>query len=283
MKKWYVSITLVLIVGMTQSLFAQIPNPGFETWAAGTPTGWLTTNIPTFAVSVTQSTTAHLGSSSLKGAVVNSAGFGTHPPFAAAYFGYKQRSGSLTGYYQFTGVSSDSFGVYVALYTGAGFPIAAGIFETSVNKTGWTQFIAPLDYISSATPDSAYIWILGLQGQDDSNHVGTTFLVDDLAFAGSATDVETQLSPPTSYALNQNYPNPFNPSTSIRYELPTAGFVNLSVYNLLGEKVAVLVNGEQPAGSHETRFDAATLPSGVYLYRLSTGTFIDTKRMLLVR
>jgi Secretion system C-terminal sorting domain len=235
-------------------------------------------------VSVTQSATAHGGSSALQGAVVSFAGISSWPAWAMAYFPYNQRPGALTGYYQLNSVQSDSLAIIVYLYTGAGGPVAAGVFETAVNKNTYTQFTAPLEYVSAATPDSAYIWVITMAGQNDTLHVGTQFLVDDLAFTGSATAVE-QAPPsiPSSYALDQNYPNPFNPSTSIRYELPSAGFVRLSVYNLLGQEVAVLVNQDQSAGAHEARFDASTLPSGVYLYRLSTGSFSDTKRMTLVR
>jgi hypothetical protein len=284
MKKWYISAALVLLLGLNQVLVAQIPNAGFETWAGGNPTGWFTSNIPPIAVPITQSTTVHGGSSALQGAVVNFTGYGTWPAYAMGYFSYKQRPAALTGYYQFTSAQSDSLGIYVALYTAAGVPIAAGIFETSVNRSAYTQFTLPLQYISAATPDSAYIWIMTLPGQNDTLHVGTQFLADDLSFTGSATAVESATPPvPSSYALGQNYPNPFNPSTSIRYELPTEGFVRLSVYNLLGQEVAVLVNQDQSAGAHEARFNASMLPSGVYLYRLSAGSFTDTKRMALVR
>lgn len=86
-----------------------------------------------------------------------------------------------------------------------------------------------------------------------------------------------------SFRLEQNYPNPFNPVTNIRYELPAAGNVQLSVYNMLGQRVALLVNEMQAAGTHTVRFDGSRLSSGVYLYRLeSEGTQL-TRRMMLVK
>lgn len=88
---------------------------------------------------------------------------------------------------------------------------------------------------------------------------------------------------PQQYALDQNYPNPFNPATVIGYTLPQTGRVTLSVYNVLGQQVAMLVDGVQTAGSYEVRFDASTLPSGVYLYTIEAGTFSQTRRMTLVR
>jgi regulation of enolase protein 1 (concanavalin A-like superfamily) len=87
----------------------------------------------------------------------------------------------------------------------------------------------------------------------------------------------------TAYELAQNYPNPFNPSTSISYQLPKAGFVKLTVFDVLGREIAVLVNGMQSAGGHQATFDAKALSSGMYFYRLSTDNFAQVKKMLLVK
>ena len=83
--------------------------------------------------------------------------------------------------------------------------------------------------------------------------------------------------------LSQNYPNPFNPATNIKYQIANDGFVNLTVYNSLGEKVAVLVNEQKPAGSYNITFNASNLPSGIYVYRLKSGNFIQSKKMLLLK
>ncbi|HED38285.1 MAG TPA: T9SS type A sorting domain-containing protein [Ignavibacteria bacterium] len=92
---------------------------------------------------------------------------------------------------------------------------------------------------------------------------------------------------PKDFSLDQNYPNPFNPTTRIRYQVKTAGFVSLKVFNILGNKVATLVNREKPAGTFETQFNAEingrTLPSGVYFYRLTIGDFVSTKKMILAK
>jgi len=89
--------------------------------------------------------------------------------------------------------------------------------------------------------------------------------------------------PPTQYVLAQNYPNPFNPSTVISYQLPTGGYATLKLYNTLGQEVATLVDGFQDAGFKSVTFDASRLPSGVYFYRLQSGTFVQNKKMLLVK
>jgi len=88
---------------------------------------------------------------------------------------------------------------------------------------------------------------------------------------------------PDDYGLSQNYPNPFNPSTIIGYALPQDAFVRLEVFNMLGQQVAVLVDGEQQAGYHSVVFDGSQLASGVYLYRLAADDFINMKRFVLLK
>jgi hypothetical protein len=93
---------------------------------------------------------------------------------------------------------------------------------------------------------------------------------------------------PKAFALKQNYPNPFNPSTQINYELPTAGHVELAVYDLLGRRVAMLVNEEKSAGRYTATWDGtdengSNLASGIYFYRISSGTFSDTKKMIFLK
>ncbi len=88
---------------------------------------------------------------------------------------------------------------------------------------------------------------------------------------------------PKEYKLDQNYPNPFNPSTIISYQLSAAGKVSITVYDLLGRQVANLVNKEQPAGNYKINFDASSLASGIYYYRIVAGKFIKTKKMILLK
>jgi hypothetical protein len=83
--------------------------------------------------------------------------------------------------------------------------------------------------------------------------------------------------------LSQNYPNPFNPSTTIKFELPNTSHVSLNVYDILGREVSVLVNERKAPGSYEVKFDGSNLASGVYFYRLQTESFVDTKKLLLLR
>jgi hypothetical protein len=89
--------------------------------------------------------------------------------------------------------------------------------------------------------------------------------------------------PPGAFRLEQNYPNPFNPATRIRYQLPSATHVKLTVVDLLGQEVSVLVNDRRDAGIHEVTFEAAELSSGIYLYRLQAGESVQTRKFLLLK
>jgi hypothetical protein len=98
------------------------------------------------------------------------------------------------------------------------------------------------------------------------------------------TSVETPSGDiPKNFILNQNYPNPFNPSTTIKYSLPSESKVIIKIYNLLGQEIKTLVNAMETAGNHQITFTAGKLSSGVYLYRIQAGDFIQTKKMVLLK
>ncbi|NQT26108.1 T9SS type A sorting domain-containing protein [candidate division KSB1 bacterium] len=97
------------------------------------------------------------------------------------------------------------------------------------------------------------------------------------------TAIKNNTNIPLSYDLYQNYPNPFNPTTVISYQLSAVSEVDLSVYNLIGQKVATLVSGKQNIGLHQLEWDASGFASGVYYYRIKAGKFIDVKKMILTK
>ena len=88
---------------------------------------------------------------------------------------------------------------------------------------------------------------------------------------------------PEGFSLNQNYPNPFNPMTEIGFAIPASGFVSLRVFDMVGREIVTLVNRELSAGAYKASFDASGLPSGTYFYTLKAGTFVETKKMLLLK
>jgi flagellar hook assembly protein FlgD len=88
---------------------------------------------------------------------------------------------------------------------------------------------------------------------------------------------------PTTYSLKQNYPNPFNPSTNIEYSILVKGLVKLQIFDILGRSIATLVNTTQEAGVYHATWDGKTAASGVYFYKLESGSFSKTERMLLLK
>ena len=97
------------------------------------------------------------------------------------------------------------------------------------------------------------------------------------------TNVKTAENSSIGFQLYQNYPNPFNPITTISFSIPERSYVNLKVYDVLGNEVVTLVSEEREAGNHTVDFNASDLPSGVYLYKMTSGNYSETKKMLLLR
>ena len=100
---------------------------------------------------------------------------------------------------------------------------------------------------------------------------------------GVVINVPNEAITATSFELSQNYPNPFNPSTTISYTVPAETQVSLVVYDIMGKEVAKLVNERQAAGNHQVEFDASSLSSGTYFYKLTAGEFISVKKMVLLK
>jgi hypothetical protein len=113
-----------------------------------------------------------------------------------------------------------------------------------------------------------------------------TYRLKQIDYNGSyeySNEVNVDVTLPLEYTLEQNYPNPFNPSTTIKYSVAEDGFVKLAIYNMLGEEVAKLVNTQQKAGRYEVNFNAASLSSGVYVYRIEAVNYTASKKLMLMK
>ncbi len=136
-------------------------------------------------------------------------------------------------------------------------------------------------------------WTLGATGGGCSLMLGAVdffgaypnneMYIDNFWFGDFPVFVESEIIKPLALSLEQNYPNPFNPVTTIKYQIPELSFVILKVYDVLGREVVTLVNEEKQTGSYEVEFDATSLSSGIYFYRLQAGSFVETKKMVLIK
>jgi hypothetical protein len=145
--------------------------------------------------------------------------------------------------------------------------------------------VAQVNAHNSAT-GSDYVWI----DSDVMNGVTYTYTLINVDVNGAEQAIATESVTPNrnngsvmEYSLDQNFPNPFNPSTSISYSLEAAGLVTITVFDITGREVATLVNSVQAEGSHSVEFNAAGLPSGIYMYRMEADDFSDVQKMILMK
>jgi hypothetical protein len=278
--------SVFLLFLSVQLSFAQIPNASFESWTNGEPDQWVTSNSTPDYVPFTQTNDAHQGTYAIQGTVVSIQGFSAP---IALYSGNQDNGGfaintrpeALHGWYKFTSLSDDFMHIIVA-FKKNGSGIGGGQIVLSSSKTDYTEFVVNMLWVTGDVPDTAVITFQISNSTSGFPHAGSNFIVDDLSW-GTATDVENEASLPKDFELSQNYPNPFNPNTTINYKLPISGQITLKVYNILGDEVATLVNEEKPAGSYEVNFNSEKLASGTYFYKLQAGSFIETKKMILLK
>jgi len=151
-----------------------------------------------------------------------------------------------------------------------GWPYTVGrIYKSSDGGDNWVEVSSPSsETLSEIVFTDHKGWIVGRNGT-----LLTAF------FPSSVEEIDNLLE----FNFSQNYPNPFNPITTIIYQIPEMSFVIIKVYDVLGNKVATLVNEEKPAGNYKAEFNGTGLPSGVYFYQLRAGNYIETKKMVLLK
>ena len=167
--------------------------------------------------------------------------------------------------------------------------------RTTINKTLLANGFLLIEAIYQTRDGSAWVNSSNVLYTYDANNNQTELLIQIwdgsawvIIFKGTftyaaVTAVNEDLSSVNSYNLSNNYPNPFNPSTRINFTISDRSNVSLKVFNLLGSEVAELVNGEIDAGSYNVDFTGSNLTSGVYFYQLKAGSFVETKKMLLLK
>jgi Secretion system C-terminal sorting domain len=284
MRKNLFTIFVCLLFG-SAVIAQEIPNWDFENWTGNNPNEWFANNPPSGPQTVTPSSDSHSGSLSARLEVVETDGVPIPPQIASGTDGngfvISERYTGLRGFYKFAPQVGDFLQISVSMYIGGqqGNQIGQGVIITQSAFNEWTEITAPISYFEPGTPDWCAILITIVTVTD----FGGVAYVDNLAFDG-ATDVQLITNNiPNRYELNQNYPNPFNPSTIVEYSIPSESFVELKVYDILGNEVATLVNEQQQAGVYRADFTADNLPSGMYFARISANDFTQVIKMTLLK
>lgn len=222
---------------------------------------------------------ANTGSSTLAG--------GIDKVSAARYYKVTFYKGTATN------ASTLSFNTFAPSY-GADDGVAAGntnlrVAYSTNERAAWTGFGQTVNHSTSLvttpntiTPDtlvtslvlndaqSVYVALARKTGTTENN-------------LGTSSGIEKEEGIPTSFTLNQNYPNPFNPSTSITFSIPKQSFVNLKIYNSVGEEIETLISDYKDAGNYKYEFNADKLSSGIYYYQLSAGNYSSVKKMIILK
>ena len=275
--------TLVAVMLFNSLLLSQILNSGFEEWnSAGDPVNWKATNAPPSYITITKTNDAHSGNWAVEGNVVTFSVFTIGPSIISGEdangIPVNFRPEAIHGYYKFTSVQDDYMQVQ-ANFKKNGVYIGGGTNNLTPTNS-YTEFGINISYLTEETPDSVLIAIFLVSGSGFP-HIGSKMFVDDL-FWGGATSVESEIND-LDFELNQNYPNPFNPTTKISWQSPVGSHQTLKVYDVLSNEVATLVDEYKEAGKYEVSFDASRLSSGIYFYSITAGSFVETKKMIVLR
>lgn len=280
-----VTLFITFILVSYSFISAQIPNAGFENWdVVGNPVDWQANNAPPSYTTIIKTSDAHSDNWAVEGNVAVFSVFTVGPSLysgtEAQGFPVNFRPAALEGYYKFAPVQDDFLQVQVHFSKNG---TLIGVGANNLNPVSvYTKFSVGITFLSADIPDSALIAIF-VASTTGFSHIGSKMHMDDLAW-GSATDVNDNANQiPDQFILNQNYPNPFNPTTIISWQSPISSHQTLKVFDVLGNEVATLLDEYRTAGIYSIDFDASSLSSGVYFYKLQAGGLIQTKQMLLLR
>ena len=293
-------IVFFLMVAITNKSYSQILNGSFETWEDHTPTSWVTSNTAILN-NVTFSPDSQEGSLSVSMGIKDFNGL----PLAAtlttentnSFTGHpvSEKYGTLKGYFKSELFGKARFRISVLAWHSSGDAIGASdTLIVNQSPENWELIELPIEYFDERIPSSIFISIsiFDSTGSEPAS-INSWVLIDNLILDDVATGIENEGNTPQSFSLSQNYPNPFNPTTVIKYQIrkfkkqikPNIknSKVSLIVYDLLGKEVATLVNKRQTAGSYKVNFNGSQLTSGVYLFRLNVGEYVQTRKMTLMK
>jgi hypothetical protein len=262
------------------NLNAQIPNSGFENWSDGEPDNWFTNNLPGTWITVSSSGTSQSGSFAAKIEVADFNGGPIYPALSTT-FPISQDYGSLNGYYQFHPTINEMILIGLAYTFKDGILVGIGVVEIESASSNYSQFSSEI-IGNGQIPDSIMIQFQILSDSPTDPGIGSYAFIDQISF-GQSTNIDDNSITPLEFTLEQNYPNPFNPSTVIRFSIPQNDNVMLRVFDLLGKEVVTLINEFKLRGVYEYEFNVSDLASGIYFYKLQSGDFVKTKKMIITK
>jgi hypothetical protein len=245
--------TLLLLLSLLPiGLYAQIPNAGFETWAAGNPDQWSSNNIPGIATPVSQSSDAHSGTKSVQIEVVTA--------FGSPYSGYISSTAGGTGL-----IGGDELGASVGYYDFNTQPTGGGALTITNNAPVYVQALMPVGIVGS-NPVKCLIGV-SITNSSTTN-VGSWVRVDDVAFSNATGIGELQAN---GTSLSAPTPNPASGITLVPFSLERATVADIRLYDLNGRLMQTVLNSELNAGNYKAEVNAAELASGIYTLVLRTG------------
>jgi len=281
----FLPVIVFFLIGSTNG---QVPNNSFEEWENDEPVNWFSSNAEDYPTLVTRTDDAHSGSFALKIesqqingnlfiGYINNGADGNGTPVSERYE-------ALNLYYKLMkNTVSTYFWAIVSIRAGEE-SIGGGAVSIFDAQDNFTHLSVPIMYVDERVPDNVTIFFWVGDAQLDPAAGGSFAVIDDVSFGDVQTDVENDVNNPTAFKLEQNFPNPFNPSTKIKYTVPASGEkVTLKVYNVLGNELATLVDDVKSAGAYEVNFNASSLTSGTYFYKLQTGNLVETKKMIYLK
>ncbi len=287
----YAFSACMLILTPCSFLYSQInPNGGFETGSPGEHSGsdvagWtmLTggTASAVFEI-VNDAGLAHSGNQALR-VTVNAIGSNAWEP---QVFNTDFPVTSNTKYEVSAWVASEVEGVEIIVTAGSLSPNYHEWGRKSTGPLGLLSWTHITFQFTTRNPESEPRGGIPIHFGVAANNQFLPFVVylDDIEVTNLSTGVDDQISSlPKTYSLSQNYPNPFNPSTTIQFSLPKASYVTLNIYNSIGQEVAQLVSKQMNPGTYSTEWNASGFASGVYYYRLEAGSYVETKKLVLLR
>lgn len=279
MKSIFISFSILCF---TIFLNAQIPNSGFENWDDEyTPQDWTTNNFVANWVTVSRTSNSFDGMYAARLEIPDVNGFPIFPVLAAKFV-VSQYADALNSYYQFYPVDNEVILSVYTFYFKDGLLAGSGSIDIENAASSYTLFSFDPSGGLGGPADSIWIQFEIISSSTTNYGIGSYALIDQINF-GPTSDVKQIDQNPADYSLKQNYPNPFNPSTVIEFSIPQESFVELKVFDILGNEVATLANDDYAAGNYKADFTGDNLPSGIYVARLTAGNFIQTKKMLLLK